>query len=217
MTAAFPKMRFRALVAVTAAVLTLAGCAGDGASEALTPSTSASLPAASSETAGAETTESSETGPPRSPRGNIIKSFGEEGGIFDMATQEKLVLTHVVDSITPIACTEPYAEPAENGHLVAVALRVATLPEMAQEDWASYFQVSGQDFQFIGPDGVTVTQLSTRATYGCLPERELFPQVNLSPGSQYRGAVVLDLPAPNGTLIYAPFSFGGQLGWEWSF
>src|SRR3712207_8721763 len=64
----------------------------------------------------------SETGPPRSPRGNVITAIGEEGGVLDFATGSKAVLTFAVDSISPVTCTERYAEPAENGGLFAVSL-----------------------------------------------------------------------------------------------
>lgn len=164
-----------------------------------------------------EETEPTPEGPPRNDRGNIVKAFGEEGGFLDM-TRENSLITFAVDGINPVQCSgdsQRYGSPPENGHLMAVDMRVATAPNMNQDGYLDYFTISSYDFQFIGPDGVTHTDLGTMVTYSCLPNSEAFTSNALNPGSQYVGRIVLDLPAPNGTLVYRPMVAEG--GWEWDF
>jgi hypothetical protein len=164
-----------------------------------------------------ETTEPTPTGPARSPRGNIIKALGEEGGLTDQKPGQEpvTILTFAVDSIAPVECTEPYAQPPENGHMVAVTMRFSTAPELATAS-NPYFSVSPVEFSFIGPDNITVTNLATIATFGCLPQGEVLTSDQMMPGSQYVGKIVLDLPATTGTLVYRP-SMLFEGGWEWSF
>ena len=208
----------RNLIAVLGAVLALSACGTaqqtDGANNEASPIPLPSIPSEA-------TTEAPATpeGPPRSPRGAIVKALGEEGGFGDETQGGKEVITFAVDAISPAQCTsdwQEYGSPAENGHLIAVSLRMATAPELAQSEMASYFTVSAYDFNFVSPDGVTHTDLGTMATYGCLQESESFTQNPLAPGSAYVGKIVLDLPAPNGILVYRPSVLGGG-GWEWSF
>ncbi len=136
----------------------------------------------------------------------------------DLAT-DKPVLVFAVDAIGPAQCNSEYAQYGsgpENGNLVAVNLRFSTAPEFAGSQLGSYFSVSAFDFQFISPDGITHTNLGTAATYGCLQQNQQFTQNPLGAGQQYIGSVVLDLPAPHGTLVYAPSAIGDG-GWEWQF
>jgi hypothetical protein len=204
--------RTAALAGITASLLLITACGGNGAVEkAEVPRSSHDLPAAVTSEAPADPTEPVVN---RSDRGNIIKKLGEEGGIFD-AAHEDLVMSFTVDAITPITCTEEYAVAPENGQMFAVDLRMATTAEMAEQDWAGYYSISNGDFQFVGPDGITNTNIATRSTYGCLSDGEMFPSTTISPGSQYIGKIVLDLPASSGTLIY--IAGGGGPGWEWTF
>jgi hypothetical protein len=100
---------------------------------------------------------------------------------------------------------------------MAIALRFSTAPEMADSELAQYFTVGAQDFQYVGADGVTVTNIGTVAAYSCQGSGAgAFPQTQLAPASAYTGTIVLDLPAPTGVLVYRPgFITGG--GWEWAF
>ena len=59
-------------------------------------------------------------------------------------------------------------------------------------------------------------ELATIATYGCLPEQQMLTSGQMIPGSQYTGMIILDVPEPNGTLIYRPSSLM-EGGWEWVF
>lgn len=146
-------------------------------------------------------------------RGNIVKTLGEEGGLF--AEDGTALYTFAIDAITPdVECTEDYSYDPENGHLTAVQMRVST--GAVSPDELGYLSVSSYDFQFIGADGLTFTNVSTIATYSCVDPSSEFPGSQLAPGSQYAGVVLLDLPAANGTLIYQPsISYDG--GWEISY
>jgi len=198
-----------------AALLLLAGCAEGGQADETEagptlPSTSSAAPSSSE--------PAEPTGPVRNERGNVEKALGEEGGISDLATDQP-VITFTVDAIGPAQCTSDYAQYGsgpENGNLVAVNLRFSTAPELAASALGSYFTVSAYDFRFIGPDGITQSNLGTAASYGCLSQNQQFTQNPLGSGQQYVGSIVLDLPATNGTLVYAP-SVIAEGGWEWQF
>ena len=124
-----------------------------------------------------------------------------------------MAVTFAVDSITvDPQCTGSYPEPSENGHLIAISLRVATSPEMPS-DMFMYF--SATDFKVIGPDGLTKSGLDTLAAYSCFDEGERFTSDDLGAGQQYAGQIVIDSPTPTGALVYAPGAVDG--GWEWAF
>lgn len=182
------------------------------------------LPAAQSEDCvdcdgGVMPADSAETpGPERSDRGAIVTALGQEGTLTDLAIDQEVV-TFAVDAIGPAECKADYAEygsPPVNGNLIALDLRVATAPELAQSTWGSYFTISPGDFQFVDSDGITHSELWTAATFSCLADSDKFTSDPLTPGSQYIGKIVLDLPDANGTLIYRPVMVSGG-GWEWSF
>lgn len=204
-------MKRTALVAATvAAGLLLSGCASDKKAES---SAELTLP---STTAPAPSSSAAPTTPAKNARGNIVKAMGEEGGFTSSVHPGKDLLTFAVDSITvDPQCTADYTEPAENGHFVALAMRLATSPDMAEEPDLSYFTVNPNDFSFVGADGLTVSNLATMAAYSCVDEGQMLTSNALAPGSQYAGSVVLDVPATSGAVIYHPM--GNPSGWEWSF
>jgi hypothetical protein len=200
---------------VTAAVgLLLTACSGGQATEA---ADGPELPAPDIAAAPTTSEAPAEEGPVRNERGNIVKALGEEGGITDQKPGEDPVpiVTFAIDSIAPVECTEPYGSPPENGQMVAVSMRISTAPELATAS-NPYFSVSPVEFSYIGPDNITVTNLATIATYGCLSQGEMLTPDQMMPGSQYVGKIVLDLPAATGTLVYRP-SMIFEGGWEWSF
>ena len=192
-------------------VVALAGCSQQADSE----TEANELPAAT--TAEETAAPATPSGPARNDRGNIVKALGEPGGVSNLAVEngEKQLITFAIDAIAPVTCTEDYASPAENGHLVAVDLRVATAPELSEVPDLGYFTIGSSDWQFVGADGVTISALDTIATYGCLDQQSMFPSDPLAPGSRYVGKLVFDLPATTGSLIYRPYIADG--GWEWSF
>lgn len=208
-----------AAVTTAGAVLLLSACGGVASESGDGPT----LPDTQSEECidcDAGTSEPTDTqGPERNDRGNIVKTLGEEAGITDDITG-KPVITFAIDAITPAECQPNWAEYGSspvNGNLIAIDLRVATAPELAQSSMTGYFTVSPAEFRFVDPDGITHGNLATMSTFGCLPDNEEFTTDILSPGSQYVGKIVLDLPAAHGTLIYAPMTTTGNVGWEWSF
>lgn len=210
-------MRKIIVLAVTA--ITLTACGGTASETASETSARATLPEApSSSVAPSTTAEPTPTGPERNERGNIVKKMGQEGAFLDPEGNDLVVFA--IDAIGPVQCTADWAEwgeEPENGHLIAADLRMATTPEFQGSLIQEYgFTVNPNDFQFVRPDGVTVSNLATMSTYGCIPDGETFTQNELNPASQYTGKVVLDVPALKGTLIYKPF-FAEDGGWEWSF
>ena len=154
-------------------------------------------------------------GPPTNARGNIVKSLGEEGGLT--SPDGRTLYSFSIDAITPdVPCTEEYSSyDTENGHITSVQMRVAT--QAFTPDDFSYLTVSSSDFVFIGSDGLTFTNVDTIATYGCISDSLKFPSDQLRPGSQYAGAILLDLPETSGTLIYQPSLIIGGGGWEVSY
>lgn len=203
-------MKRSALVAATFVVaLMLAACAADKQADSTgklaLPSTAAAAPS----TTAAPTSD-------RNARGNIVKAMGEEAGFLSRSDPSKDLLTFAVDSVTvDPPCTADYTQPTENGHFVALAMRLATSPDMAEEPDLSYFTVNPNDFSFVGADGLTVSNLATMAAYSCIDQGQMLTSNALAPGSQYAGTVVLDVPATTGVVIYHPM--GNPSGWEWSF
>jgi hypothetical protein len=167
--------------------------------------------AAPSVTAGSGATASGDN-----ERGNLVLALGQEGGVQNEAGTQ--LLTFAVDAITvDPPCTadwQEYGTPLAPGHhLVAVQLRVATSPAVTEDD---YLSLSAYDFNFIGADGITVDEVSSAATYGCLEDGQEFTTDTLGPGQKYAGAVVLDLPAAGGSLVLKPY-WGQTGGWEYTF
>ena len=198
----------RTLVATSIlSVLALSGCSGDKSEKE--SGAAPTLPATSS--SASPTQEAPE--PETSSRGNLVKVLGQEAGFCTDTDCNQVGATFTIDAITvDLPCTNEYSEPAENGHLVSIAMRAATSPDMP-DDMFLYFSPS--DFKVIGADGLTVGNLGTFAAFSCLDDSEMFPQEELGRGQQYAGQIVLDSPTPSGVLIYAPS--GSGTGWEWQF
>lgn len=215
----------RALVGIAAAVLLLAGCGGGGAVDPFSTGSEeecigygcsdeqdaeilAQESAANAEPVPVGTP--TPTGPATNSRGNIEAAIGDEGFISE---RDVWIATFTVDDVAPLACDARYADPAENGSLIGVTLRVSTAPELGD----SYLSISGSDFSFIGSSGITVRELATMATYGCVDDRaSLFPSGPLGPGQEFVGTVVLDVPEPAGVLMFYP-SGRYHGGWEVTF
>jgi hypothetical protein len=211
-------MRNTLLAAIAAAFVLCGGCARDIPADNESNNDSAAAPPTLPVTSSspAATTSSPPPGPPRSPRGNLIKAFGEEAGYCSATTEcnpSNVEVTFAIDSVTVNPkCDTGFAHPPENGTLLAVALRVATATTLPPDLYTSF---SAFDFQIIGQDGLTVSNLATAATYSCLNPSETFTSGQLRPGQKYAGTILLDSPSPTGTLIYAPAN--SSIGWEWQF
>jgi hypothetical protein len=209
------RSRVAGLALAGAAAITLTACGNtkthDASAGPTLPSVQSEEEANASADASAEAAKA--TGPKTNERGNIVKALGEEGGITNPDGSAQL-LTFAVDSITAdAACTSEYAEPAENGHLVAVALRVSTSAALTADN---YISVSPYDFKFIGADGITVDELGTIGAYSCMDDDDTFTSAQLGPAQMYVGTVVIDAPEAAGTLVFSP-SWGQAGGWEYSF
>jgi hypothetical protein len=145
-----------------------------------------------------------------------VKKFGEGASITDTVKDNKEIVNFTVKSIKPVKCTEQYAQPTENGHLVAVDVAVETKPELAEAIMQSY-HLSPSDFKFVAANGTTFNgNLGTGAAFSCLPSTQLFPSAGLGPAEKASGKVVLDLPAAKGIVVLkAPMS--STNGWEYKF
>ena len=213
-------LRSLAAVGTVALALTLSACGAsieDQIRAASTPTVPELPSTASSSSQGTSSpsstaASSSGAGAATNDRGNIEVAVGDEGVLE--SEDGTALLTFAIDGITPdVPCTEEYADPAENGHLTAVQMRVST--NAVSPDDLSYLAVSSYDFSFIGADGITVSTVDSFATYSCLADSTLFPSDSLRPASQYAGIVLLDLPATSGTLIWSPTTFSSNsAGWE---
>jgi hypothetical protein len=89
---------------------------------------------------------------------------------------------------------------------------VATTPDY--DPATQYISFTESDFRVIGPDGVTVPNVTGNA-YSCLGSGRTLSGVQIGPGQQYVGTVVIDSPVTSGSLVFAPA--GSATGWEWEF
>jgi hypothetical protein len=201
-----------AIPLTVACLLALTACGadegGDGGSPGALPSTSASASESSS-----PASRTNEAGIELNQRGNIPKALGQEAGLgHPTDPNAPWAFTFAVDSITvDPQCTSGYADPPANGHYIAINVRATTSPDLPS-DW--YIQVNPDYFKVVGPDGITKDSLGGNS-WSCLSDAEAFTLDVLGPGQQYAGAVVIDSPVANGSLIYSlP---GGETGWEWQF
>lgn len=201
-------------VLAVAATLTLAGCADGGAEDNVMPTDTATPVTAPTATPIQKYTPTPTPTPKdddkRSPRGNLIMSVGDIGEISQKSTGN----VHVkfkVDSMAGVTCTGPSAEPSENGTVIAIGITVETTPELSERSYPK-FTLSGYDFKFIADNGTTFNgNLATRATYGCIPDSETFPSAGMGPAEKVNAKVLLDVPAPTGTLVlsFAVLNGGG--------
>jgi hypothetical protein len=198
------------LAAIAAAGLSLTAC-GSTEKDA-DASGSLTLPATSS--AAASTSSAAATTAATNARGNIVKQLGEVGGINNPDGGEDLI-SFAVDSITPDpACDSQFHSDPENGHLVQLQMRVTTSAELTQD---AYDTLGSSDFNFIGSDGVTKSDLGTMSAFDCFEsDNGMFTQDPLGPSQSYTGYVIVDVPETAGTLIFKP-SWGQSGGWEYAF
>ncbi|MGY1633057.1 hypothetical protein ACI784_15250 [Geodermatophilus sp. SYSU D01186] len=203
-------MKHRALVMATAAaVMALSACGG--VESAATTKARLTLPPTTS--AAPTTTAPAPPTPERNARGNLVKGLGEAGGFGHPDTGEDMVSWAVDEIVVDLPCTEPYYDyEPENGHIVGLRLRVSTGSDLSP---LGYFAVDEQDFSYIGPDGITRSNIYSVSAYACLPSSEQFTTDELGPSQQYVGTVVLDVPGTTGTIVYKPSAAEG--GWEWNF
>ena len=199
----------RALPAALAASisLTLAACGGED-SASTEAAADATLPTKTS----AAPTTAEPAAPARSDRGNIIKQIGEEGGNYLNEHSDELVFRFAVDAIrVDQDCNSEYPQEPANGHFIGIDVRAATTANLPPD---FFVHMSADQFQVIGPDGLTVTDVWGTA-YSCLDTASSFTSDQLGPAQQYAGTVVIDSPVTSGTLVYK--HDGDSTGWEWQF
>jgi hypothetical protein len=204
------------------ACLLLAGCGSSAAGDAqagptlpstteATGSTTAALPPT---TTAAPPPATTPAGPSTNAHGLVEKAIGQQAGLLNLDTNESW-LTFSIDAITPnFKCTSDYVKPPENGTFVALQLRVST--GTMPSDIGS-FSFNPTDFDFIGPDNITVTNVDTFPAFTCLDDGQKFTQDSLGSGQQYVGQIVLDVPASSGVIVYKPYVLSDNGGWEWKF
>ncbi|MBE0009806.1 hypothetical protein DXT87_08365 [Arthrobacter sp. AET 35A] len=139
-----------------------------------------------------------------------MKDIGEPAGIFNSEDRSTNVIDFTVTSIAPAECTEEYAQPAANGHYLAIQMDVITQPELKDEFSGSFYADAGT-WKLIQADGTTFNGMLYGNSYGCLPETAILPQ-SIGPGETASGTVLLDVPALEGTLV---LSYLGEDAWEW--
>jgi hypothetical protein len=200
------------------AVLALSACGGStGANQ---PSESASAPQAVEPPSAEPVVKETPTPTPepaddnRSDRGNLIAKIGDTGSLSDVATGS-VIAKFTVNAITPVTCTEPYAQPLTNGNAFTVDITLQTTKELAKTSNKEFYISAANSFKFIAANGTTFNgDLGTIGTYSCIPEDQELPS-STGPAEKVRGKVVLDLPAKHGILVMDP-SFSGD-GFEYKF
>ncbi len=144
-------------------------------------------------------------------RGNIEASIGEEIVISGLADNSEVYKFKVTGIELDVQCTEPYSQPAENGHYVKVNLEVNTgSKEAFDENYYHRLYIDGSPFKYIDNNGTTFGgDLYTGRTYGCIAESAKFPY-ELGPAEKAAGSIILDVPNLNGVIVYKdPQSQGG--------
>jgi hypothetical protein len=200
------------MVASTALVLAACATEIDGVGEPPADE----LPAAAEQDGDVDDEDLDGDEPGTSPRGNVVKQLGEEAGAVSVdrpgLTWEDMEIIFAIDAIEVGAtCTQEFADPPENGHFLALDVRVSTREHLDESLGWSF--LNPYDFSVVGDDGVTETALATFATYGCIAESEELPS-EFAPASKYTGTIILDSKHDTGVLVYRT---GRGAGWEWEF
>ena len=147
-------------------------------------------------------------------RGNIPKQVGEEARLTASSGEQALEFT--VTGIQPdFQCTSPYAEAPENESFVKVDITASTGSAQDLEElfYSESMMFNPFEWKFVDSSGRTANEIGTMASYGCLDDSEGLP-LEIGPGENVTGSLVLDVTGSSGTLIYKPVY--DSAGWEWS-
>lgn len=159
--------------------------------------------------------ESKPADPAKSSRGNFIAKVGGTASFTDSISQKEVAKV-TVTKIAKGACTEQYAQPAENGNIVFVTVNLQTTPALAESSFPK-FDLGSSNFKFIAKNGTTFNgNLGTVATYSCVPQDKTLPMAGLGPDEKATGLIVLDVPQPSGTLVLNSPLYG-TTGYEYNF
>jgi hypothetical protein len=149
--------------------------------------------------------------PQTNGRGNVVLAFGDELAVLDGET-DAVAFAIAVDGVdADVACADPANPPPVNGSLVALLVRVTTGPDLSAVGGEP--AVRAGDFRVVGPDGGAPLDAGTPSAASCVPEGDAFPVGPLTAGQERTGVVVLDVPTPTGTLVFAPDFL--PVGAEW--
>ena len=192
----------RKIIAVLAigATLALTACGGEKketVDPSAPPSEAPPISRPSAEPASTPKPTPTPSGQAKNSRGNLVMTAGAFGTISNRATGE-LQTKIAVNNISPVTCTERFADPAKNGVYIGVDVVVETTPELAKDSYPK-FTLSGYDFKYIAENGTTFN--GSLSTYGCIPSSQTFPSGGMGPNEKVTAKVVLDVPAPHGTLV----------------
>lgn len=159
--------------------------------------------------------EKQEQKPEKSVRGNLVKRVGDVASIVKSPASKTPVASWTLKGVTvDQLCSTPYAEPAENGHFVALDFDVTT-----GEDLTDHFMmplnlgVSAQWMYYLKDGTLWNGMRSGTTVYNCLPETETLPQ-SIGNATKASGKVLFDLPTTDGILVFSPY--GDGTGWEYN-
>jgi hypothetical protein len=128
--------------------------------------------------------------------------LGSEAAIVDpLSGQEIGYLTIRSVEVDP-GCSNPAALPPENGHFLIVDLTAGVYEEA--DDTLSLI---GAEFRVEGPTGETENGVGTTfAALACDVNRTTSTLIDIPPGNEYNGPIVLDSAHTSGTLVFAPIT-----------
>jgi hypothetical protein len=150
----------------------------------------------------------------KSDRGNIIRAIGQGAGLSDKSGKQ--AVSFVVNKITiDPACTGQYPRPAQNGHFLAVDISAQTYPPLKDLFGSGQFDFSAFNWKLIAANGTTYNgSLSSGPASGCLADAQKLPD-RVGTGEKVTGTLILDVPATEGVLVFAP-TFA-DTSWEWQY
>lgn len=109
--------------------------------------------------------------------------------------------------------TSEFARPPQNGHYLALDISAQTFPPLKDLFGSGQFYFSAHNWKLIVANGTTYNgSLSSGPALGCLADSEKLPD-RVGTREKVTGTLILDVPATEGTLVFAP-TFA-DASWEW--
>ncbi len=200
----------RSVLPAVALALTLTAC---GFSDATDGDATGSEATGSPTTGTAAEPDDEETEEELNERGNIPMGLREEAVIRPSPDPDEppMLTLSLQDVVLDPACDDDSEVPPENGHYVALRLRADASPGF---DPRVITAIADYDFTVIAPDGSTSSPV-TPAARQCFGAPRQIQNMRIGPDQEYVGWMVLDVPTPTGSLVYAPGE--GPDAWEWQF
>ncbi|MGV9192764.1 hypothetical protein ACQ143_00255 [Microbacterium sp. MC2] len=144
-------------------------------------------------------------------RGNVIKEVGQLAGLTLSNSDDTAAQLVVTDIVVDIDCTNEFADPAQNGHLLGIHLNVETTPALAQDPYPS-LSFSEYGWVAFDADDKRVNDPIGNGPY-CMATSDQLPY-DIGPAQSVSGWVVLDVPTEHGSVA---LTMGAPTGWEWSY